>query len=208
MIKIFVLGRPGSGKSTAARYIEEQAKSRRFSVSHISDLPILYAMFYADKEYKQFAPNPSNDFDVIDFAAYDTAILLLGEKARKETADVVIIEFGRNDYKRAFELLGDDLRRDAFFLFCEATTETCLSRVHARNTNSTSPDAHPTRSDERYRDYYGKNNLNYMSSQFEVDFQFDKQRLLCIFNEELSEKEFLSRVNGFAETVLFPPFPF
>lgn len=200
--KIFALGRPGSGKSTAARHIEEKAKEQGLSVSHITDLPILYDMLHADTEHRQFAPNPANDFDVIDFAAYDTALLRLGEQIKKEKSDLTIIEFGRDDYKRAFELLGEDQMRDAFFLFCEATTETCLSRVHGRNTDAASPHAHPTRSDERYREYYGKDNFNYMSTQFEKDFPHAKQRLLCIFNEGITNTEFLGRVNSFAETPL------
>ena len=43
--KVFILGLPGSGKSTAARYIECLAKSNGWVPVRFNDYDILYEMF-------------------------------------------------------------------------------------------------------------------------------------------------------------------
>ena len=72
--KLFLLGLPGSGKSTVARKIKE--KYTNLSIQHISDYDILYAMFQKDTESKggKFAPTKYGGFDVLDFSILDLAL--------------------------------------------------------------------------------------------------------------------------------------
>ncbi len=73
--KLFILGRPGSGKSAAARRIVERAKYRRFSAMHINDYQILLAMAQADTNHKYFYPTMyANGFDVHNFSVMDVAL--------------------------------------------------------------------------------------------------------------------------------------
>src|SRR5947208_3252305 len=76
-VKLFLLGRPGSGKSTAARYIELLAADRKWSVVSLNDYTFLQEMFRADTQHQQFRPtgSPESDaFDVIDFSVLDRAL--------------------------------------------------------------------------------------------------------------------------------------
>src|SRR5438094_6435413 len=83
--KVFVLGRPGSGKTTAVRRLIELAKERDWIITRIKDYNILYSMFQAESnlQYKRFRPTAHEGFDVIDMSVFDTALEKL-EKIVKE----------------------------------------------------------------------------------------------------------------------------
>src|SRR5579859_7490203 len=99
-MKIFVLGRPGCGKSRAARRIVKLAKLQCYSANRINDYPILRGMFREDTVGKQFnALEDHEGFDVIDFTVLDTALKMVEQKALKyeQSLDVIVLEFARND---------------------------------------------------------------------------------------------------------------
>ena len=47
-ITVFLLGRPGSGKSTAAHFIDLLARQQGCSTTHLNDYPFLFIQFEAD----------------------------------------------------------------------------------------------------------------------------------------------------------------
>ncbi len=103
-VKLFILGLPGSGKSTVSRYISSYAGDRLWSTTHINDFAILYEMFLEDTQGK-FKPADAEygGFDVLDLAVFDTALKKLERKVRAHIStapleDVILIEFSRNDY--------------------------------------------------------------------------------------------------------------
>src|SRR5258706_13050363 len=73
-MKLFILGLPGSGKSTIARYIQEYVSNWDWSTPHFSDYPILQEMFLNDIQGKQFKPADGGGFDILDLAVFDTAL--------------------------------------------------------------------------------------------------------------------------------------
>lgn len=74
-VKLFVLGLPGSGKSTVARYIKAYAKNIGRSAPHFNDYDILCIIFQADDGHKMFSPTEQNDgFDVFDFSVLDIVL--------------------------------------------------------------------------------------------------------------------------------------
>jgi nucleoside-triphosphatase THEP1 len=89
-VKLFILGRPGSGKSTAYRHIKEFIKKRYvgWSTSRYNDYDILYQMFKIEKlglnvsKQKQFSAREYDGFDVIDFNVLDDSLKLLQKKVR------------------------------------------------------------------------------------------------------------------------------
>ena len=104
-IKVFLLGRPGSGKSTAfhaiAKYLEQ--KRQDWSLVRIKDYAILYEMFLADNEGKKFCSIEHGGFEVLDFSVLDEASLKLEKHIKQNMSSttngkLVIIEFARSDY--------------------------------------------------------------------------------------------------------------
>jgi broad-specificity NMP kinase len=78
-VKIFVLGLPGSGKSTVCRHISNYARDRHWSTTHFNDFAILYQLFQEDTQ-GQFKPAKFGGFDVLDLAIFDTALWELEQK--------------------------------------------------------------------------------------------------------------------------------
>ncbi|MHB8599632.1 MAG: DEAD/DEAH box helicase family protein [Ktedonobacteraceae bacterium] len=180
-VNIFIIGRPGSGKSEASRDIVRFARNRGISTGQVNDYDILYEMFLADQNNQQFKPyienrNPQfrhiNDklpgFEVIDFKVLDTALREVEKCIEKmeHVAQLTTIEFARKDYKEAFREFSSALLRGAYFLYIETSVDICVQRVKKRSTN------HNSVPESIIRDYYKEDNRTYMDSQSECHPQF------------------------------------
>lgn len=166
LVKLFVLGRPGSGKTTAFHRIQERAEETGWSVSRIRDYEILHNMFMNDTEQKKFRAIDHNGFDVTDFSVLNDALLeverlvklrMLTTKGKK----LLIVEFARDDYKMALEIFSADLLRDTHILFVDADLDVCMRRIHQRISHVSKPDNHFI-SDTIMKKYYGKDNTEDM----------------------------------------------
>jgi adenylate kinase family enzyme len=157
-ITIFLLGRPGSGKSTAARFIDRLSKQQDWSTIHLNDYPFLFAQFEADIKHLKFRPADCGGFDVIDFSVLDTVLQSIENKALAYMAipdTLLLIEFARNDYIQALQQFQRSFLRSAYFLFLKADLDTCVNRVYERSYHPTNRDDHFI-SEEMIRSYYQK----------------------------------------------------
>ena len=178
-IKVFVLGRPGSGKSAVARYIAHCALNKGWTALHINDYEILQEMFRADTQQKQFRPTVKNGFDVVDFSVLDVALKKVEEKVRSTTnkspqkKEIIIVEFARDDYRKALRLFDPDFLRDSYFIFLDAEMDTCMQRIHDRVANPIFSDDHFV-SDEILTAYYNIDNRHYMAYRLKKDYRIGK----------------------------------
>src|SRR2546425_5508209 len=106
-VKLFVLGLPGSGKSTVARYITVYARDQHWLTAHFTDYIILQEMFREDTEGKQFKPADYGGFDVLNLSVFDIALKSLEQQVNEhisaaKSEELLLIEFARNDYHKAF----------------------------------------------------------------------------------------------------------
>jgi nucleoside-triphosphatase THEP1 len=165
-IKLFILGRPGSGKSTAYRHIKQFVKDRYigWTTSRYNDYDILYEMFKFEKlglngsKQKQFSAREYDGFDVNDFRVLDISLKQLEKRVRENISDkeeLIIIEFARQDYCKALSLFSSSFLRDAYFLFINADTKICIQRVKNRVTDPPTPDNHFV-SENILTEYYKK----------------------------------------------------
>jgi len=127
----------------------------------------LYEMFKFEELYlngskhKQFRAREYDGFDVVDFKVLDTSLKKLEKRVREKISDkeeLIIIEFARQDYRKALSLFSSSLLRDAYFLFIEADTEICKQRVKDHVTVPPTPDNHFV-SDNILTEYYGKQHI-------------------------------------------------
>jgi adenylate kinase family enzyme len=202
-VKLFILGRPGSGKSTASHHIATTAWNKGRFVLRLRDYEILLRMFQADDGKEKFRAREHGGFDVRDLSELDTALEELKERIRLhlplEKRHVLLIEFARANYSKAFELFSAELLRDAYFLFIETDVETCIQRIRERV-------AHPLSADDFFvsedilRGYYGEESRAYVASGLQRDFGITKQ--IEIIDNMGSQREFLENVRRFAEQIL------
>ena len=181
--KLFVLGLPGSGKSTAARSIEQFAFHHDWVPTRFNDYDILYEMFKADPEGRQFSATQHGGFDVHDHTAFDDALKELEKRVRnaekaatREKNEVIILEFARNDYSRALELFSPEFLENASFLFIDADIPTCKQRIRKRVDHPVYKDDHYV-SEYIFEAYYQLDSRQYLKSVT------SRLKTFCVIND-------------------------
>ncbi|GHO43799.1 AAA family ATPase [Ktedonospora formicarum] len=201
-VKVFVLGRPGSGKSTGARYIRHLVQQAGWNSLHCNDYPILKEMFLADREHKKFRPTEHNGFDAIDLSVLDSALQELESTVNRlsATADMVTIEFARDDYRTALQQFSPAFLHDAHILFLHADLDTCLQRVHERVACSLSSDDHPSFSDAIFKRYYANDASSYIANSLREEFGISRE--VCVINNMGALNQFQYELEQFIQGVL------
>jgi adenylate kinase family enzyme len=202
-VKLFLLGLPGSGKSTIARYIHMHVKEWDWSISHFSDYPFLQEMFRNDIEGKYFKPADHDGFDAIDLIVLDRALKELEQSVDEYTPtmglkEIVLIEFARNDYHRAFRQFNNSFLRDAYLLFLEAEIDICEQRILDRVANPHTGDDYFV-SNDIFNSYY-RDNKPILWSDLIAEFGFDRQKVKVI-NNNGSLQDATPQINDLVESI-------
>jgi adenylate kinase family enzyme len=208
LMKLFILGRPGSGKSAAGRYIAMLAQQKGLPAVRINDYNILLKMFQAEVrqgKFEKFLPTPyfEGGFDVIDFPVFDIALADVKRQAddyiSSDNYSLIIIEFARADYGQAMKQFGSAFLQNAYFLLIQTGIKTCIDRINERI-------AHPVTSDDHYvsdkimKNYYQKDNLLYMPAELRTTYNIPSSRIEIIYNRA-SRQAFFRRLDKFIETI-------
>jgi energy-coupling factor transporter ATP-binding protein EcfA2 len=201
-VKVFILGRPGSGKSTAARHMIELASRRSYQSLFVQDYDILYKMFIHDKKHERFRPTERGGFDVIDYSILDSALRQMEEEVENSLTlkrpDMVCIEFARDDYRAALNIFSSEFLRDAYIFFIDSDLEYCIQRVQKRVTDPPLPDHHFV-SEYVMRTYYSNDNREYMVRQCEQEHVLCKE-IVAVRNDGLLSV-LLDEVSDFTERI-------
>lgn len=205
-ITIFLLGRPGSGKSTAARHIDMLARDRQWSSCHINDYTFLLKMFQDDslkpEKERRFASTKLGGFDVIDFSVLDEALRGVEQAALEEQQNenkVLLLEFARGDYREVFEQFNPLFLRNAYFLFFEVNVDICVTRVNERALYPASEDDHFI-SEKMLKSYYSTENKAYMQEVFALEYGIDPFRVKVVDNMG-DWKEFGNQLKDFLHAI-------
>jgi hypothetical protein len=188
---VFLLGCPGSGKSTSVHCIEMIGRDGKLSVNRFTDYQILDNWFHADKECLQFRPSKYGGFDILDDNIYDEALAVMRGKILEykslEAPDLIVVDFARADYRSAFELLGKHLIQNSHFLLFKVEIATCIQRIRERVRTATSFDDHFT-SEFVLETYDQPNYIGSIVTILEEDFQINEQRIRIIDNSSRFNK--------------------
>jgi gluconate kinase len=177
---VFLLGRPGSGKSSVAQLIEMFAKDRDWLTHYINDYQLLLTMFLQEqydsansrKKFRQTGTKEQQGFDVIDFSVLDEVLETIARKVRewKEEQnnlaknELFLIEFARGNYSQALQSFSRDILQDAHLLYLNVDIECCIERNHKRTDYFVS--------DEIMRTYY--NNDDWSRIMYNLQDNCDK----------------------------------
>ena len=183
-IKLFILGRPGSGKSSAARHIASCVKTQDGTWIHINDYNFLYERFRKDIG-GCFKETDYGGFKVIDFTVLDEALEYVGQQAMdhyaSELYDLVIVEFARTNYSDALQKFDREFLHDAYFLFIETDVETCIRRINERVAHPEYPDDNFI-SDDVIDEYYKDDSRSYIEIDLLTEYNLKHRQVRIIDN--------------------------
>lgn len=228
-VKVFLLGRPGSGKSTAARWIEKLVRREGFSAIRISDYKLLYDMFQRELHQSKsglehFSCAEHNGFNVVDSSILDTVLKEIERKAQAQLYfgknEFILIEFARDDYSKALKFFDRGLLGSAYFLFFDADIDACIERIYKRIFSATTTDElHDDRSisdsastadefhDDHFvsekiiRSYYYRDSEPSIIAQLVQEYQLDSQKMKIVKNNG-SLEDFHLKIKEFADSLL------
>lgn len=212
-MKLFILGLPGSGKSTIARHVIDYVRKQKNNcpTARINDYEILYAMYKADVAGK-FRPAGHDGFDVLDPSMLDSALKTAEQEANKagQTANneaqaifkpiLMLIEFARDDYNHALQQFSLGFLQDAYFLFLDAHIEICKARIRERVAHPQTPDDHEV-SDYIFDSYYDKDSAHALSANVIADHGIEQQHVKVLDNNGAFD-DIRDEIESFIDTIV------
>lgn len=205
-VKVFLLGRPGSGKTTVFYTIEKFARKKKKKAIRIREYTILRDMAEQDEFKGKFASIRPNGFDIRDFSIFNESArrleqqikAYLFEHAAKD--ELIFIELARDDYSQAMRSFSNEFLRDAYFFLIEADIATCIKRIRWRAAHPKKTDGHSI-SDAILKGYYAKDNAHYVDQKFKVDYGILKRVTVIENNGTL--RRFKKRIRREGANIIF-----
>ena len=194
---VFLLGRPGCGKSSAAKYISKQLQSNNVSTDRLKDFDILKEMMQEEQHKKKFRSVQQDGFDVLDGSVLEEALQRLSMRLvdsvrRAPPNEILFVEFAREDYEDALlKYFPSDILQDAYFLFIDVDLDKCIERIEERMHNPTPPDDHYI-SQEKLREYY-------TNQKFPTNATF--LGTLKFVDNNGSEQDFMQNIDNFVKDI-------
>ncbi len=132
---VFLLGRPGSGKSfiyeTITRTLKDAGKIK--TVKRLDDFPILKELLDADKEFKRHT-RKEGGFQVTDWTIVDEVLRTINDRLPgiRRNSNIVFVEFARDNYIKAFENFTEEILKKSLILYVYCPFDICLARNRRR----------------------------------------------------------------------------
>lgn len=185
---LFILGLPGSGKSAIIRYVSKYIfKKYKNRIYLFNDYAILKTMSENDTA-NQFKPAELGGFDVLKLDVFDTALTRLETMVNfafnsEELAKtkIILIEFSRNDYKRAFHQFGLEFFQNAYFIHLNTEVEICKQRIAHRIAYPFYEDDYPV-SEYIFEHYYYGDDGRSLPQTLKKAYGIEESRVLAVSN--------------------------
>ncbi len=126
---VFLLGRPGCGKSLIYKKLSAKLSERGLEVTRIDDFPILKELLDRDKEFKRHY-RKEGGFVVTDFTLLDDVLKEINQRLKREAREdkVIFVEFARDRYLEALRNFDADVLRRSLLLYIYCPFDVCVQR--------------------------------------------------------------------------------
>ncbi|MEW6040746.1 MAG: AAA family ATPase [Elusimicrobiota bacterium] len=126
---IFLLGRPGCGKSVVYRIASEKLQQKGIKTQRVDDFLTLKKIFDADTEFKKHI-RKDGGFAVTDWSVLDEALVMLNNelKKMKKPDTVIFVEFARDNYEKAMKNFDSEILSESLIFYVYCTYEECYRR--------------------------------------------------------------------------------
>jgi len=128
---IFLLGRPGCGKSVIYNMLGERLRKEKLAseVMRIDDFLVLKDIVDEDKEFKRHL-RKEGGFEVTDLSMLDDVLKRINGQLKKleKPGRVIFVEFSRNSYIHAMKNFDRDVLNRSLILYIYAPFDVCLER--------------------------------------------------------------------------------
>ncbi|MDI6883755.1 MAG: hypothetical protein QMD00_01235 [Hadesarchaea archaeon] len=171
---VFLLGRPGCGKSVVYRFLSERLRAEGLAqeVMRIDDFPVLRELLDRDTEFKRHY-RKEGGFVVTDFTILDDVLKEINRKLKKleRPGKIIFVEFARDRYAKALENFDREVLGRSLLLYVYCPYDVCVERNIRRfkEARGKTPNDHIAPSDimERYYKFDDYEEL-YLKSEAEL----------------------------------------
>jgi len=128
---IFLLGRPGCGKSVIYEILTEKLKKRGIAKEfiRIDDFPILKELFNKDVHFKRHR-RKAGGFEVTDWSIVDEVLKIINDRIKRleKSNRMIFVEFARNNYLQALKNFTPEVLKKSLILYIFAPYQVCYQR--------------------------------------------------------------------------------
>ena len=128
---IFLLGRPGCGKSVIYNMLGERLRKEKLAreVMRIDDFPVLKNIVDEDKEFKRHL-RKEGGFEVTDLSMLDDVLKRINDQLKKleKNGRVIFVEFSRDSYAHAMKNFDREVLDRSLILYIYTPFDVCLER--------------------------------------------------------------------------------
>jgi adenylate kinase family enzyme len=128
---IFLLGRPGCGKSVVYNMLGERLRKEKLAreVMRIDDFPVLKDIVDEDKEFKRHL-RKEGGFEVTDLSMLDDVLKRINDQLKKleKHGRVIFVEFSRDSYAHAMKNFDREVLDCSLVIYIYAPFDVCLER--------------------------------------------------------------------------------
>ncbi|MBN1899044.1 MAG: hypothetical protein JW827_09720 [Spirochaetes bacterium] len=173
---IFLLGRPGCGKSAVYNQLVRRLKEENLAdeFPRVDDFPKLWKLFQEDTRQKRSRRTEDGGYKVTDDTVWDDLLKEVNQDILPMSREgrIVFVEFSRDNYTRAFKNFDPNLLDRAMGLYIDVPFEICWRRNVARHEKARAEgtDDHLVSKEEMEKTYLHDDGLEFAdNSSFPVE---------------------------------------
>ena len=128
---IFLLGRPGCGKSVVYQLLADRIRREKLAdeVMRFDDFPVLKEIAEQDKEFKKHVRSEGG-FTITDRSIYDDVLKEMNRRIKRlrKPDRLIFIEFSRSGYAQALKNFDREVLGQSLIVYIYCPYEVCLER--------------------------------------------------------------------------------